>query len=393
MTGYGLLDWAPEPPAGTVLTLSEVMVPMRWWRGVLLYRQTPATTTPLERFTIEMALRLGRADPDEFFHITGLPAALLPVAARRLVTAGALSRSGEGFEVVRPVADQVATTRTVYQAKPEPFDVVLLPRTGDLIAFSPKASWLQAADRARLRPIGRAPVPSALRGRTLAHLLTERLAGPGGVPGLGGDITGVFEQSGPSPTVDVDGLCQVYRGAAVLRIDDRGTFVPVLTLDGGGRKRTVEARLPGADGLARRWLEPVDALDTAAVRARAWHEATGGGEWVAPRVDRVHTGRWRCWIDGADAQRLAAHPRNLSLPLGVEVRGDECIAEVAFELTAADGAAAAAIDLDRLLSAAAQPGTELAGVPRTEAARARAWQLGLHALVYSLREAEDFAYG
>src|SRR3954452_21819320 len=101
-------DQSRHPPAGTVLVVSQLLLPMRWWRGVRLRRMIPVTMTALERFTLELALSVGRADPDEFSEITGLPEALLPVAARRLVTAGALEPDGGGYLVVRELSERIA---------------------------------------------------------------------------------------------------------------------------------------------------------------------------------------------------------------------------------------------------------------------------------------------
>jgi hypothetical protein len=79
--------------------------------------------------------------------------------------------------------------------------------------------------------------------------------------------------------------------------------------------------------------------------------------------------------------------------LGLEVREEDLVAEVCIELAAGDAAAAELIDLDRLLTDAAEPGAGTGVVPRTVTVRERAWQLGFHSLVYTLRETEDFSYG
>jgi hypothetical protein len=394
VTRYRILPDAGGSSSGAHLVVTEALVAMRWWRGILLHRRTPATTTPLERFTIELALRLGRADPDEFFEITGLPATLLPVAARRLVTAGALRPSGDGFDVVVQIAEPIAATHTVYATRPEPFDLVLLPRSGDLVALPPRTSWLMEADKARPRPVGQAPVPPNLRGRTLADVLTDRLAAAGGadpVPGLGADITGVAPQPGPAPAIDSDGWCPVFRVSAEVRTDGPGEPVPVLTLPGTG-ERTVTAPLPGATGLVRDWLEPVDELGTTAARAQLWNEVTGSRDWVAPRAERVAPDRWRCWAKDTDAARVADRPHNLAVPVGVEIQAAEVVIRVGIELAPADQAATARIALDHALSTAAQPCADLREVPSDGAARERAWRLGFHRLVYALREREDFAY-
>src|SRR5207253_4732928 len=123
----------PAPP-NVVASLPEVLIPMLWWRGVPMRRAQPVSMTPLERFVLEMALRVGEAEPDEFFEITGLPGALLPVAARRLVGSKALQRRADAFTPCFPGAEHAFRTQTLYEERHTSFDVVLLPRTGDLIA-------------------------------------------------------------------------------------------------------------------------------------------------------------------------------------------------------------------------------------------------------------------
>src|SRR5262249_18294650 len=140
-----------DPPPGVAAVLPEVLAPMRWWRGVAMRRAEPVSMTPLERFTLELASPSGRADPSEFFEITGLPGALLPIAARRLVTSRALAPADGGYLPQSPGAERAARSQTVYEQRHASLDIVLLPRTGDLLALDPRASGLRAVEALRPR--------------------------------------------------------------------------------------------------------------------------------------------------------------------------------------------------------------------------------------------------
>ncbi|WP_089154651.1 hypothetical protein [Micromonospora sp. NBS 11-29] len=391
MTEFVPVD-PPAPPApGTVAVLPEVLVPIRWWRGVSFERAEPVRMTPLERFVLDMAMTTGLADPDEFFEITNLPGAtLLPVAARRLVAAGALTRDGDGYRPLSPGAERAARTRTVYRKRPVGLDVVLLPRTGDLLALDPRSSGLREVERLRPAPAGNAPVPFRLAAGTLADELRARLVA-GTLAGVDREVTEVPESPSGSPPISRDGWCPAYRCRGELRVDgDRHR--PVLTLPGNGKRDPVDLELPGADGLAAYWLGLFDALLDPATRARAWDVLLGWTQRISPRTDRTGPGRWRCSISGTIARRLADQGRNLALPLGLAARGDEAVVEVAIDLVGADRTAEALIEVDRRLTAAAEPGADVTVLPDSAELRDRAWRLGFPGLVYALREAKDFHY-
>ncbi|GIJ27013.1 hypothetical protein Vqi01_21750 [Micromonospora qiuiae] len=384
-------DPPAEPAPGTVAVLPEVLVPIRWWRGVSFERAAPVRMTPLERFVLELAMATGRADPDEFFEITNLPGAtLLPVAARRLVATGALMPDGDGYRPLWPDARRAARSQTLYRKRPESLDVVLLPRTGDLLALDPRSSGLRDVERLRPRSAGNAPMPPELAGSTLADELRRRLAA-GTLAGVDGEITEVAEVTNGSPVISRNGWCPVHRCRGELRADDDG-YRPVLTLPGDGRRDPVSIELPGAVGLVRHWLGLVDALHDPATRARAWDGLLGWTKRVAPRAERTGPGRWRCWISGAAARRLADLGRNLSLPLGLLARGEDALIEIMIDLVGADRTAEELIDVDRRITAAAAPGADLTALPNNPELRHRAWRLGFPGLVYALRETEDFRY-
>jgi hypothetical protein len=391
-----MIDFVPaDPPAelapGTVAVLPEVLVPLQWWRGVPFERASTVQMTPLERFVLEMAMTTGLADPGEFFEITNLPGTtLLPVGARRLVAAGALARDGDGYRPLSPGAERAARTRTVYRRRHIDLDVFLLPRTGDLLALDPRSSGLLEVDRLRPRSAGNAPVPPGLAARTLGDELRTRLVA-GTLAGVDQETTEVPEPVGGSSVISRDGWCPVYRCRGELRLDG-DHLRPVLTLPGNDGNGPVSLELPGASGLAAYWLGLVDALDDPATRARAWDGLLGWTERVALRMERTDPARWRCSISGRIAGRLAEQGRNLALPLGLVARSEDAVIEMAIDLVGADRTAEALIELDRRLTAAAEPGADAPALLDSPELRHRAWRLGFPGLVYALREAEDFRY-
>ncbi|MFG1675100.1 hypothetical protein [Micromonospora sp. NPDC049282] len=384
-------DPPAEPASGTVAVLPEVLVPLRWWRSVPFDRAAPVQMTPLERFVLDLAMTTGMADPGEFFEITNLPGTtLLPVAARRLVAAGALARDGDGYRPLSPGAERAARTRTVYRSRRTGLDVVLLPRTGDLLALDPRSSGLREVDRLRPRSVGNAPVPPWLATRTLGDELRARLVA-GTLAGVDQETTEVPESAAESSEISRHGWCRVYRCRGELRLDG-DHLRPVLTLPGNDRNDPVSLDLPGAAGLAASWLGLVDALDDPAVRAGAWDGLLGWSERVALRMERTGPARWRCAISGRIARRLAEQGRNLALPLGLVARSEDAVIEMAIDLVDADRTAEALIEVDRRLTAAAEPGADASVLPDSPELRDRAWRLGFPGLVYALREAEDFRY-
>jgi hypothetical protein len=390
MVDFVEADVPVDMPTGVVAVLPEVLIPMLWWRGIRVLRAAPVSMTPLERFTIELAVTMGRADPEEFFEVTGLPGTLLPVAARRLVGSGVLRPSDGGYLPQSPGAEEAMRTQTVYEQRHDSLDVVLLPRTGDMLGLDPRRSWLPDVDRLRLRSAGNAPLPTHLYGLSLEDHLRARLR-EGTVAGTDGSVTGMATVPDQTHPLGRNGWCPSYRCRATLRLDG-AQYTPTITLTGRRNKADKEltVTLSGANGLARSWLALMDAPVDPRLRARLWSTIIGQPPQVAPRAERTGPGRWTCWI-GADAARhVAERDRNLAVPMGIEVRDEQARAELSISLAGADRAAEQMIELDQALTRAVQPGADHTGVPRTADVRDRAWRLGYHRLVYALREAEDF---
>jgi hypothetical protein len=382
------IDRPVDPPPGVVAVLPEALVPMLWWRGVAMRRAEPVSMTPLERFALELALTTGRAEPGEFFEITGLPGPLLGVAARRLVASRALAPVEGGYVPQSPGAERAARSQTVYEQRHATFDIVLLPRTGDLLTLDPRSSGLRAVELLRPRSVGNAPVPAPLLNTNLADYLRARLR-ERTVAGAGDDITDVAQLATESPRLTRNGWCPVYRCQGEIRHDgDR--YLPVISLSGNGGGEPVRLELPGADGLAKRWLALADTVGAPNGWARAWRTIAGPDDGATPRVERTGPSRWTCRLAGAEARRLAGHGRNLALPIGLAIQDEDTAIETTIDLTGDDREADQFVDTDRILTAAAEPGADISAVPRTRAAWERAWRLGFPSLVYALREAEDF---
>jgi hypothetical protein len=376
-----------DRPPGVVLNLPELLLPMRWWRKVLLRQAVRIEMTPMERLTVELALALGRADPQEFLEVSGLPAALLPVAARRLVTAGALEADDDGYQVVPSVAVTIATNQTLSVERYVPYDILVLPRTGDILALETRSSVVRTLERLRPRSVGSAPVPAQWCGRSLGDILNARFAS-GPIPGVSEGIRGIADPTIEYGLMDDDGLCPVYRCAGTLRIED-DQHVPSVVVNGGPE---VSLDLRGAEGLTERWRMLPNALDDEALLGALWADLTADRSLPIPALERRGAGGFRVSLTGTVADRLGQEGRNLALPLTVEIHDEDLVAEVRIEMTPGDERAHQLIVLDRELNAAAQPGATATPRLHTDDARERAWDLGFYPLVYALREAVDFDY-
>jgi hypothetical protein len=311
------------------------------------------------------------------------------VAARRLVTARALVPADGGYLPQPHVAEEAVRRQTLYEQRHASLDFILLPRTGDLLAFDPRSSGLRAVEALRPRSAGNAPVPQALAGTTFAGYLRTRLQNRT-VTGIGDDIIDVGPLGSASPAIP-NALCPIYRCQAELRYDGQ-RYLPVVTLPGDGSSEPVQLALPGADGLVKQWLDLADEMSDPPFRARVWATVTGRNTHTAPRAERVAPARWTYWLSAAAARHLADRGQNLATPTGIAVQDETAVIELTIDLAGAEPAAAELIDTDRALTAAAAPGADTTAVPRTRVAWERAWQLGFLGLAYTLWEAEDFGY-
>jgi hypothetical protein len=420
-----------DPPAlapGTVALITEAVVPIAGWRDVPVLREVRQELTVLERFVLEMALRLHVVTAEDFAEVVSLPRQVLAAGATRLIAGGALRLVGDRYEVEPETAVKALRDRRIRRALPASADFVVLPRSGDVIALAPgRRSWLRQFEIARLAPAAKAPVPAKLWPARRSEYLAERLRA-GAVTVRDTDVV-VVRSAADDPPLFAAGpgearLCPAYTCRAEVVLDEDGEHTAHAVLRGAPRRKRkggaepeepveLPVQLTGAAGLVAEWLALTDALTDAAVRRAAWAEIGPGGADFAEtswrRARRRGPVEWDFPLTERAATALAAQQRPLDRPVGLTLSDDTATSQLICWFTPDDDAARTLFAVDaavgRLLStrdpageiaevrvAAAEEYAVAAEEVTPAAVRERAWQLGHHPLVYALREAEDFPY-
>lgn len=417
-----------DPPvitSDTVAVITDAFVPLVGWRDVPVKKEVRDELTSLERFVLEMALKLGVVTADDFDEVVSLPQQVLAAGATRLVAGGALHLVGDRYEVVSDVAARALAERGIRRLLPNTADFVLLPRTGDLFAMpAGKKTWLRQLETTRLVPAGNAPVPPNLWLQRRSEYLASRLRA-GDVMLLDSGIADVANVEDDPPLVAPTGregakLCPSYRCRAEVTVGDGGLPVVRAELHGKARKRkaagdaadetrVVPIRLTGAENLVGEWLALTGALEQASVLADAWRAVVPGNAGVPAPASRRGPVEWDFPLDWRTAQAVAGRMQRLDQQAGLAVESHTATAALVCRFVPGDDEARGLFAIDTAVGglltsaepsaaataictqAAAEHGVPAAQVDR-RAVHHRAWDLGYHRLVYALREAEDFPY-
>lgn len=431
----------PPPRHGTdaELTVSQALLPLLTWRGIAVLREQRVELTVLERFVLELALTLGRVEPEEFTEVTSLPSNVLAGATWRLVSSGTLTPYGSSYGIDPDRAAAALREEAVTRLVRGQASFALLPRTGDLFAVDEQdGGWLRDLEQ-KIAPHRQAPLPPALWSASLAAYLNDQVRARG-IAGLDRDVVGVAERDDDPPLgepVPADParrggestvrVCPAYLCHAELRQTDTGIQIVRASAFGRprrggsapGRKQPddteIEIDLTAARELAVRWADLADALDDPETLHNAWLELsadTSVSGTIPPLAGtrRRGLGTWDLLADGAGATLLCAQPRPLSEPRGLAVETDEEIVHLTCHIFPADDTARVLFARDdlimRLLAAQQSAATEFAeactaerrhhpdadDILSDESIRERIWQLGHYHLAYLLREQEDFCY-
>jgi len=417
-----------DPPVitpNTVAVITDAFVPLVGWRDVPVQKEVRDELTSLERFVLEMALKLGVVTAEDFAEVVSLPQQVLAAGATRLVAGGALHLVGDRYEVETDVATRALAERGIRRLLPTTADFVLLPRTGDLFALpARKKAWLRQLETTRLVPVGNAPVPPNLWLQRRSEYLASRIRA-GDVILLDPGIADVSKVEDDPPLVPPTGreearLCPSYRCRAEVTVDDSGTPVVHADLHGKARKRKsagdtsdetkfVTVRLTGAENLVGEWLALTRALEQASVLADAWQVVVPAVTGVPTPVSRRGPVEWDFPLDHHAARSVVSRKQRLDQQMGLSVASHTATATLVCRFVPNDDAARGLFAVDTAVGglltsvepsaaatdicarAAAEHGVPAARVGR-QAVHHRAWDLGYHRLVYALREAEDFHY-
>jgi hypothetical protein len=158
--------WLHTPPDVTgepLVIITEALLPIFTWMDVPLVRAVEQKLSAVERFLIEAALGLGDLDAEDVEELTGLPEEATRRIAGHLCEISVFT-AGDG----RYVADEEAAVatlsrETLVELRPDVLTFLVLPRTGEALAFEHKQGRTAPPQLHRLDPVASAPLPDIYR--------------------------------------------------------------------------------------------------------------------------------------------------------------------------------------------------------------------------------------
>ncbi|MEV0647434.1 hypothetical protein AB0I28_19400 [Phytomonospora sp. NPDC050363] len=369
-------------------------MPVLWWRDVPLAASEPVELTPLDRFVIEAAMKLGRLGKEDFELFTGLPQRVFGGLARRLWSLNMVELTDGIITTSAGAADGLADG-TAPRTRDINTDLLFLPYTDDLIAVEGGlGDFERAIPRTQRNGV---PLPDRFHGLSRHELLRERVRA-GSVLNLPAGVTGPANDSVDEP---LDAMAGVKGDPTIPLIPTIECSItvphdlqhPHVILELTAKNASARLDVGAPAGLIR-WLTSVD---RELQREPTSLRPLGAGTFDSARLRYHDLGRWSVQVDGREASRLA-ELGSLTAARCIDIRKEDVRLLSSIALRPSDPAAEElfALDefLDRLLGAPDEV-YELAKSFTGDRAvlRRRAWTLGHFWIVHVLREAEDFAYG
>ncbi len=194
------------PRDGTV-GIRNLRLPVLCVPEVRLELPTPTGLTRLDRYLLRVVQSEGRVALDDLAEATGVDAELLRLELRQLARDGVVAPAENGgFAVVPERCGRALETGQIDRPQEARYGVLMLPWSGDLIAF-PQGRWQRMEADWRNRPLaaGSAPVPADMLGQPIRELLRDRLRS-GEVAGVGKDAS-LVDHGGPETVPE---LCAIW---------------------------------------------------------------------------------------------------------------------------------------------------------------------------------------
>lgn len=396
-------DVADEP----LVVIAEALLPIFLWLNVPVLRAVEQKLSAVERFLIEAALLLGDLTADDAEELTGLPEEATRRIAGHLSELGVLSTDGIRYWAQDEAARAALARQVLTEYRQDSLTFVVLPRSGDALAFEHRSGKAPHPHIHRLDPLASAPVsgldPTATRTAALRDLIKD-----GKVAGLPDDLVDVPEPGTGEPVGDT---CLVYRYEARLHYR-RGQVRATGHAYGehGDDRVRLDIREPAR--VIDYWLDQAELLHLTEAFQAACQAVGLSPENAKPRRDGPS--RWAFAVNSPGALELIRHGKRLCQPGGLELLSTDRATkvEVAAVFEPADSGAAAMFAIDSAadqleamppgplgapdIAKAIATGCAAYGAdPRALTAhrvRQQLWQRGREHLVYRLRASEDFAY-
>lgn len=339
--------------------------------------------------------------------MTGLPQEATRRITGHLCETGVLEARDEGYVPNEEAALATLRRETLVELRQDVLTFIVLPRSGDALAFEHKKGRAAPPKIHRLDPAASAPVPDTYQDATQTTVL-RRLIDAGRVNGLPEDIVDVPKPEDDKPVTDT---CPVYRYAGRLRLRS-GQMKASGHVYGESGEERVSVDLSRASGLIDYWLSQAELLHLSEIFQAACHEI--GCSPNDAKVRRSGASQWAFQVNSVGARDIAARGRRLCQPAGLELVSPDRTSKIevvaSFEPAGPEAEIFFAVDaaadmLEELapdslepadLSKAISAGRAACHVEESlemaSAVRERLWARGRQYLVYRLRANEDFAY-
>lgn len=408
---FSLVEEPPRSDDRTLAVITEALLPVLLLRKVKLLRHIDEELTVAERFAIEAALLLGWVSAELIEEVTDLPVDAASLLADRLTDFGLLRAAGARYEVNLEAAEATVRRGTLRLERTDACSVVVLPRTGDMLALGAPLVGKRRRGQPPPRfdsisPAGDAPVPAWLFGRLPSEVVKESYR-EDRLVGLPTDVQDVLVDPDESR---IGERCPAYRVDGVIRGDPARPRITLRAYHGDAdREGRLRLDLSGAAQLAASWMGRVEAPGSTDGRSGVL-AAIGCTAAEEVRATRSGPIEWTFRLGRQATEEIARAGLLLTDRCGIAVGDGESVVEIALRFEPADLAAAFrfAVDhaVDRLLRVPNPTNADLDRV-RADGCRAfkldddaiaaqvlldRLWALHRYELLYALRKEQDFAY-
>jgi hypothetical protein len=402
--------WLHTPPdvsGEPLVIITEALLPIFDWIDVPVVRAVEQKLSAVERFLIEAALGLGDLDVEDIEELTGLPEEATRRIAGHLCEISVLT-AGDGRYVANEEAALATLTReSLVELRPDVLTFLVLPRSGEALAFEHKQGRTAPPQIHRLDPVVSAPVPDTYRDATQTTMLRTMIEARQ-VADLPEDVVEIAEPEDEKPVPDV---CPAYRYAGRLR-QRSGQVRATGHIYGERGEDRVPLDLSRADRLVDYWRNQAELLYLAEVFEAVCREiGCSPADATARRAGASH---WAFEVSSTGARDLARRGVRLCRPGGLELLSPDQSTKIevvaSFEPADSDAAITFAVDaaadmleelppesltpadLSQAVVSACDAYQVEAGPESGHEVETRLWARGHQYLVYKLRAEEDFGF-
>jgi hypothetical protein len=402
--------WLHTPPNvqdEPLVVITEALLPVFDWIDVPVVRAVEQRLAAVERFLIEAALRLGDLDVEDIEELTALPEEATRRIAGHLCEISVLHAEDGKYIANEEAALATLTRESLVELRQDVLTFLVLPRSGDTLAFEHKHGRTAPPQLHRIDPVASAPVPGTYHDATPTAMLRTLIAASQ-APDLPEDVVEIMEPPDSKPVPDV---CPAYRYSGRLRLRSGQVKATGHAYGERGEER-IPLDLSRAKNLIEYWLNQAELLYLAEVFQAACHEI--GCSPTDAKAQRVNPSHWAFQVNTAAAQELSRRGVRLCRPGGLELLSPDRTTKIevvaSFEPSGPEAATIFAIDaaadmleelppdsltpadLARAVATACTTYQVKADLATELQVRTRLWARGSQYLVYKLRAGEDFAY-